>query len=244
MVAATIVAVWLTAWNAYAADGDFVWARHLGGDGDDTATGIAVDGVGNVYTVGICPGGDLDPGPGTFELGSSKFLLKLDRNGNFVWAKALAGMHHSIVVDPMGNLIVSGSFTGTEDFDPGPGTLELTSAGMSDMYVCKFDAGGSLIWARQMGGVGNEGDVQPGLATDSAGNVYTTSAFSGPSDFDPGAGTFELTGSGAFVSKLDTNGDFVWAAAFTGWATGHSVAVDGGGNVYCAGNYSDRKSVV
>jgi hypothetical protein len=50
------------------------------------------------------------------------------------------------------------------------------------------------------------------VALDSAGNVYTTGFFLGTVDFDPGAGTFNLTSAGSgdlFVSKLDASGNFV-----------------------------------
>ena len=55
-----------------------------------------------------------------------------------------------------------------------------------------------------MGGTGNDyGGTS--IAIDSNSNVYTTGMFSGTADFDPGAGTFNLTSAGSgdiFVSKL------------------------------------------
>ncbi|HJM73775.1 MAG TPA: SBBP repeat-containing protein, partial [Acidimicrobiales bacterium] len=77
------------------------------------------------------------------------------------------------------------------------------------------------------------------------GNVYTTGRFatyysSGTVDFDPGAGTAGLPSNGsydAFVSKLDSSGDYVWAKSLGGPAGdyGYSVAVDSSGNVYTTG---------
>lgn len=95
------------------------------------------------------------------------------------------------------------------------------------------DAQPSLQWARNIGG--SRGDE---IKTDAAGNVYTVGYFSGSKDFDPGPGTFYLTADGggaddAYVSKLDMNGNFLWAVRLGGDATNYnfSVEVDVAGNV-------------
>jgi len=63
---------------------------------------------------------------------------------------------------------------------------------------------------------GNTSGFEEGysVAVDSSGNVYTTGYFEGTVDFDPGAGTTNLTSNGnydVFVSKLDSSGNLVWA---------------------------------
>ena len=59
--------------NVYATNGDFLWAKNMGGTGFDEDFGIAVDGSGNVHTTGhfFGPPADFDPGPGTFNLTSN-----------------------------------------------------------------------------------------------------------------------------------------------------------------------------
>ncbi len=51
------------------------------------------------------------------------------QNVNFEWAKSIGGMaddlSRSIVIDSYGNLYITGSFSGTVDFDPGPATFNL-----------------------------------------------------------------------------------------------------------------------
>jgi hypothetical protein len=249
LIAVTLVAVLLLSpLTPLAGDGDFVWAKQMGGTTWDAGRGIAVDAAGNVYTTGDFWGtADFDPGPGTFNLTSAGnrdiFVSKLDSAGNFVWAKQMGGpggdFGFPIAVDAAGNVYTTGHFQGTADFDPGPGTFNLTSAGEYDIFVSKLDSAGNFLWAKQMGGTGYADGY--GIALDVAGNVYTTGYFHGTADFDPGPGTFNLTSAGnrdIFVSKLDSAGNFVWAKQIGGTAQpeGHGIAVDAVGNVYTTGD--------
>ena len=238
--------------------GNFIWAKSMGGTGYDHGFGIAVDSNSNVYTTGFfSETADFDPGAGTFNLTSAGgddifvssydiFVSKLDSSGNFVWAKGMGGTGYdsgySIAVDSNGNVYTTGYFQGTADFNPGAGTFNLTSAGVYDIFVSKLGGNGNFIWAKSMGGTGN--DYGLGIAVDSSGNVYTTGHFSETADFDPGAGTFNLTSAGGydiFVSKLDSIGNFVWAKSMggTGNDYGESIAVDSNGNVHTTGYFSN-----
>jgi hypothetical protein len=169
-------------------------------------------------------------------------------NGSFAWAKSMAGTladwSNEIKIDAAGNVYTTGLFQGTVDFDPGPGTHNLTSAGGPDIFVSKLDGNGNFVWARRMGGAlsGADWDEGNSLALDASGNVYITGFFQGVADFDPGPAVYELTSfneSDVFVSKLDTNGNFVWARQMGGTASefAYSVTVDTGGNIYTTGSF-------
>ena len=233
--------------------GNFVWAKQLGGSGDTYAVNVAVGASGNVYTVGwfeVDAPADFDPGPGTFNLTpgggeADPFVSKLDSAGNFVWAKQLGGTSASdfaygVAVDASDSAYAVGRFQGTGDFDPGPGTLNLTSAGIDDAFIAKLDAAGNSLWAKRLGGT--DFDFAIGVAIDAGGNVYTAGGFSTTVDFDPGAGTFNLTSAGdldVFVSKLDGSGNFVWARRLGGTAaeSAEAAAVGVGGNLYTVGYF-------
>jgi hypothetical protein len=195
--------------------GDFLWTKILGGTSHDKGYGIAVDSLGNVYTTGSFGGTvDFDPGPGTFNLTTAGaldiFVSKLDSNGSFVWGKRMGWANsdegHAIALDSDRNVHTTGSFQGTPDFDPGPGTSILTSAGGLDIFVSKLDSTGNFVGAKSMGGTSS--DEGWGIALDSTGNIHTTGRFAGTADFDPGVGVANLISAGSydiFVSRL-TNG--------------------------------------
>jgi len=194
------------------AAGDFVWAKKIGGSGGDHGEGLSLDAAGNVYTTGdFQTTSDFDPGTGTFNLTSAGswdiFVSKLDAAGNFVWAKSMggAGGDHGldIVLDAAGNIYSTGSFSQTADFDPGPGVNNITTAGSDDIFISKLDASGDFVWAKSMGGTGQ--DFGNSISLDAGGSVYTTGNFSLTPDFDPGPGTYSLTSAGLediFISKL------------------------------------------
>ena len=229
------------------ASGNFVWAKSFGGIGYELGLSIDVDASGNVYTTGQFDNTvDFDPGPGTTILTASgtsnMFIQKLDASGNFIYAKTFGFFcthtGYSITVDAQGNVYTTGQFWGTADFDPGPGITSLTSVDINDVFVHKLDASGSFVWARSFGGSLN--DVGSAIAVDDLGNVYTTGYFQGTVDFNPGAGTSNLTSLGGlniFIHKLDASGNFVWVKSISGSSFSHSIAVDTSGNVYTTGEY-------
>lgn len=231
--------------------GNFVWAKAIGGATSSIGYGICTDTSGSAYVTGFFWNTvDFDPGTGTSNLTSAGtsdiFVLKLDSNGDFVWAKSLGGISwdngYDIALNPSGEILLTGYFQGVADFDPGPGTFDLTSTSASqDIFICKLNSNGDLVWAKGIGGDSDENGY--GIAVDGAGNVYTTGFFLETADFDPGVGTYVLTNTGIsdiFVSKLDTDGDFVWAKAVGGSSGGEGwdVAVDDFGNVYTTGLFT------
>lgn len=231
------------------ASGNFLWAKQVGGSSDDIGAGIAVDSNNDVYITGTYNGtADLDPGTGSYTFistgGTDVFILKLNPSGNFVWAKTVGGSTadagNSISIDINNNVLITGSFSGTGDFNPGPITYNLTSTGLTDIFVLKLDINGLFNWAIALGGTSN--DISYSIKTDSNGDVYSTGSFQGTADFDPGVGTFNFSCAGwsdIFVSKLDASGAFVWAKQFAGSATnnGRCITIDALDNVYIIGDF-------
>ncbi|WP_445455983.1 SBBP repeat-containing protein [Flavobacterium sp. HNIBRBA15423] len=171
---------------------------------------------------------------------------------NFEWAKQIGGADWdegtSIKTDQNNNVYTVGLFSGTVDFDPSIGVFNLTSVGEKDAFICKLDAAGNFIWAKQYGDNAFIGE-KSSLGIDPLGNLYITNSFLGTVDFDPGDGSFYLTSQGSdrdvFIQKIDVNGNFIWAKQIGGpfvptFPTPvHStaIAVDTNGNQYLTGYF-------
>lgn len=234
--------------------GNYVWAKNMGGAGDDSGQSICVDIAKNVCVTGLFNGtADFDPGAGVFNLVSNGieevFISKLDAFGNFVWAKAVGNSGYDygigIFADMVGNIYTTGAFSGTVDFDPGVAIQNLSTSSISDKdaFVLKLNAAGEYIWAKKLGGTDVENVV--GIVVDGLGNVYTSGSFAGNADFDPGPGlamldAFSGVGENVFVSKLNTNGDYVWAKMYGTSFVGESVSkikLDAANNINLTGFY-------
>lgn len=232
------------------ANGNLIWAKQIGGIGEDSGQSIQVDASGNAYITGYFTGTvDFNPGSGITNLSSmgidDAFVLKLDVNGDFLWVNQIGGTEFdqglALNIDPSGNVLTTGNFRNTIDFDPGPGIANLTSNGSDDIFIQKLDASGNFIWAKSMGGTSF--DISQAITTDTNGNVYTTGLFFATSDFDPGPGTQNLISAGGFdifVQKLDSNGNFLWVNQIgsTLLDVGRSITVDPSNNVYLTGYFS------
>ncbi len=230
------------------ANSNVLWAKQIGSTYSAEGNSITVDANGNVYTTGHFQGtGDFDSGIGVQNLTATYndiFIQKLDGNGNFLWAKQMVGNSTSrgnaITSDVDGNIYTTGYFRGTVDFDPGPDVQNFTSAGIKDIFIQKLDVDGNLLWAKQIGGSGN--DYGSSITTDVDGNVYITGYFFETVDFDPGAGLQNFTSAGSsdiFVQKLDSNGNFVWVRQIKGGYTGigQSITADNTRYIYVTGAF-------
>ena len=134
-------------------------------------------------------------------------------------------------------------FYGTVDFDPSPNVFNLVGGNnVSSIFITKSDSSGNFLWAKN---IGNSFDsVGQSIAVDNLGNIYITGFFERTVDFDPGTGISNLstiyTGTDAFILKLDTLGNFMWAKNMggSGFDFGESISVDNMGNAHVTGVFS------
>ncbi len=185
---------------------------------------LVVDAGNNIIVGGSYYGSvDFKPGNGTYTLptwvlppGASGvytgpgFITKLNSAGAFVWAQQVGGgadgggSVNGLALNTAGNVYATGVFARQADFDPGVGTNTLSSNGLTDVFVTKFNAAGAYQWAVSVGGTGS--DWANGIAVDASGNVYVAGWYYNTVDFDPDANSiFTLTSTGGgdgFLLKL------------------------------------------
>jgi len=244
----------------YSAGGVPLWSKSFINTGIHAgvtqANDVSVDAFGSVFVIGTFSGqADFDPGPGETSLTSNGdediFVLKLDADGNFVWAVTLGGKQsdsgEAIFVDGRGFVYTTGSFEGEMDVDPDPGAaFMLYSQGEDDIFVVRYSNSGELRRAWSMGG--SQDAVGRDIAVDSAGNVFIAGDFLGRIDLDHNNTSDEHRSEGhedIFVVKYSDSAGWLWSAVVGGRGEDErpAVAVDRAGNVYLTGTFEASANV-
>jgi len=161
------------------------------------------------------------------------------------WARTMGGTGLDNCLDAGtdldGNIYTTGYFANTVDFDPGPGSVNKTSAGGNDVFLCKFNPQGELVWVKTWGGPGE--DTAAALAVDDSLVVCVAGTFDGSDvDFDPGTGTDLHSTSGlvdTFISQFDIAGNHFWTITFGGesYDIPLDIAIGNTGNISVAGMF-------
>src|SRR5579885_2442418 len=220
-----------------------VYCRYLGGRGNDSEYGIAVDNSGNAYVTGSTSSPDFPvKGALPFRLsgGRDAFVAKLDPSGNLVYSTYLGGnasdSGNAIAVDASGRAYVAGETT-SSNF-PVLSAFQASYRGQSDVFLSVLSqAGNQLIYSTYLGGMGD--DHGRAIAVDSAGNAYVTGDTTS-TDF-PTAKPFQGSSGGnqdAFVSKISPDGRTLVYSTYLGGSSidfHTAVAVDSQGNAYVTG---------
>ncbi len=242
-------------------NGNFIWAKKVGAGSTDRAVNLAVDDARNIYVSGVFNGVvDFDPNLGVENrtvTGQGVFVWKLDMMGNYVFSSCLAGNSSvsmssnvtGIRINRAGDLIISGSFADTVDFDPGPNAnllisnITLDSWGnpfhVSDLFFWKLTSNGDFIWAKQIGA--NNGTDFTYLNLDDQDNIYGLGVTNGVLDFDPSTSVYNLSSNydNTFILKLDSDGDFQNVKLVPSEST-YSLSFDQQNNMYLSGNFSGQ----
>jgi hypothetical protein len=229
-----------------------VYGTYLGGNDQETARSVAVDGSGAAYVTGDTQSANFGFGGASgfdqsYNGNSDGFVVKLAPNGLALsYGTFLGGsggeQSFGIAVDGSGSAYVAG-ITSSDPFGFGgaPG-FDQSFGGPTDGFVVKLATNGqSLVYGTYLGGSTGFDGAQ-GVAVDSRGAAYVAGATQS-SDFGFGnAPGFRQTYGGGnfdtFAVKLAPGGQALLYGTFLGGAnddSGQGIAVDGNGVAYVAG---------
>jgi hypothetical protein len=239
----------------YDSSGMLMWVKGAGGVFLQHASDIQLDAHQDLLITGTFESScDFGPGPGSTLIApssSNTYILKLDKHGNFKWVRQFEGNSNSgqlIQVDNQLQVYVFGVFSGTVDFDPGPGTM-LKSATNSAVYLEKLDSNGHLIWVIVLENDSAFSMITPvGVEVDTFHHVYLAGMFVQSVDIDPGPGSLVFQSYGqtdAYLVKLDSTGALIWGKQM-GNAYNDKLAglqLDAGNNCYLMGQFSDTLDI-
>ncbi|WP_437671835.1 SBBP repeat-containing protein [Sorangium sp. So ce131] len=181
-------------------EGDYVWALTASATNAAEAHGVAVDSIGNVFVTGsfrgaVTFGEQLRRNEGDADI----LLVRLDANGVPQWTQAFGDSRDqqaaSVAIDLDGDVVVTGSFTGSVDFE---GTAH-PGAGGVDAFVVKLDPQGVHRWSRSFGDARDQEGAA--VAVDLLGNSWVTGHFSGSIDLGNGA-LSSLGAADAFLVQI------------------------------------------
>ncbi|MBK6948817.1 MAG: carboxypeptidase regulatory-like domain-containing protein [Haliscomenobacter sp.] len=217
-------------------DGNFIWARKMGGPLVDRAAAVAIDSAGMLHCGGVFAGrADMDPGPAQqwlTSVGNSPdiFWVRFTQDGILESARQLGGpgADQLTALKPSGTSVYfAGAFTDSLDLDLGPGLAQFSSRGQTDGFIARYNAAGVFAWARQIGGVGEE--IVSDVAVSSPFGIAITGSFTGDVLLDSFAEGGALSGKGGtdlFIAVYNAEGAFLRSATLGGVGEDRGLGIE------------------
>jgi hypothetical protein len=214
------------------------FAIFAGTPATDVASSIAVDPTGDAYVTGRTSWSDFSPITGSVVMGSTIFVLKVDRTGEPVYFTLIGhGDGRSIKVSAAGKAFITGVTWG--GIPVTPGVAGSVYRGGQDAFVLSLNETGSDVgYSMYLGGTGE--DSGTGIEIDRAGSAYVVGT-TRSGDF-PGAADRGLRGaSDAFFTKVLSNGSLEYTTLIGGSVSdsGAAIALDDEGSIYLTGQTSN-----
>jgi|GEM_PF-3706084 len=225
--------------------GNLIWAMEIHSSYYCIVRSMELDSSGNIYLTGDFGGQvDFDPDPiNQYVLGDTinifstieTFVCKLSANGDFDWAKSFEQKNVlplpyyelnrglSIEIDNNQDVIITGVFTDTVDFDPSSNFFYLNSVynsqnintGKFNTYLVKLTNDGMLKWVKNFGQLHYVYNYDTDhLEVDRLGNIYLAGSLYDSLSFDSDTGAitiYSVNNISNFICKLDTSGKLIWA---------------------------------
>ncbi len=224
------------------------WAQRIGGPQDDDVRSVAVEAGGEIWVAGSFEEKAVVGPQGGAVLESAGrtdgFLARLGQDGGVLWNGRLGGKEEdaaTVVAVGPGGAWVTGHFSSTADFDPGPTITSMASVGKTDAFVARLARTGQLRWVQRIGE--ERYDTGTGLAPDFEAGVWSLSVQIEKKGFrlDP-----ESTDDHAALTHFDRDGKrtITRVMAGEGGLRALDLALDSPGNPCVAGAFRGKGTVI
>ncbi len=247
----TFLAVLLSVTIINAQSFNFEWANSITGNSVyEEGHGIGVDANDNIYIASYFGDTvDVDPTSGVSTIissgGTDVIIQKQNSDGNVIWTKTIGGVNDEkvvdLVVDPLGNSYILGTFSDTVDFDPSVNTYNVDGQG-NGIFILKLDQDGNFVWVSyaHSNALKKANDIALNKTNT---NILVTGYFSYSFILSSNSGDQTIFSNGSYdtyVIRLDTQGNTLLLTHFGGsnQETGYGIASDNDDNVYIAGYVS------
>jgi len=185
----------------------------------DYYAGCAVDSAGDIYAAAfyvgnmnvVTNGNDANVLTAVGANGAAA-LVKHSANGNALWAVGLTNNQSAsssygqcVALAPGNGAYLASILSGTNWL----GTNKFVDAGGGSILLSRFDAGGSNVWSKLIGGTNSVGIDYNMLVSDASGNVTMAGNMSGTVSF--GGTNLSAPSGGGFIVQYDANGAVRWA---------------------------------
>ncbi len=146
-------------------DGSLIWLKQ---GSNSKATCLSVDAENNCYVGGQLLGDANFDGHSPANQTGTNLLIKYDTSGNVQWVRGDVVIGRSLRVGADQNIYTTGDFSNGINF----GSITLSSAALSTVFLAKYDSSGNLVWATQVPGAGC--DRASGVALDLRTNCWVS----------------------------------------------------------------------
>jgi uncharacterized delta-60 repeat protein len=208
----------------YNQDGTLIWAKRAGGVLDDWGSGITTLSDNSTILTGLFDE-SATFGPGepnqiilTSAEGQDIFIARYNLDGTLAWAKSAGGASceqgNGATALSGNSTVVTGYFNQSITFGLcEPNQTILTSAGIDDIFIARYNPDGTLVWAKRAGG--GDHDKGCGITALSDNSTIVTGCFDGSAIFGPGEpNETVLTSAGyedIFLARYNPDGALAWA---------------------------------